>query len=146
VTLELAKDRRHGERRERGRAGRLEAVDRLQQAERGDLDEVVERLAAALVAARELARERQEALDERLASRGIAVAVVALQQALVLARPNRALALGAGISSATTVTRRMIDGLQTLSPFSLRWAPGSGALEVCSGLLGCSPTSVVGVR
>ena len=64
----------------------VEAVDRLQQAERGDLDEVVELLAAALVAPRELARERQEALDERLARRRVAVAVVALEQPPVLAR------------------------------------------------------------
>jgi hypothetical protein len=46
---------------------RVEALDRLQQPERGDLDQVVERLAGTLVAARELPRERQEALDERLA-------------------------------------------------------------------------------
>ena len=38
VTLELAEDRRHGERRERGLARGVEAVDRLQQPERGDLD------------------------------------------------------------------------------------------------------------
>ena len=69
VALELAEDRRHCERRERGVAARLEPVDRLQQAQRRDLDEVVERLAAALVAPRELPRERQEALDERLAGR-----------------------------------------------------------------------------
>ena len=55
---------------------RVEAVDRLQQAERRDLHEVVERLAAALVAAGELARERQEALDERVARGRIAALVV----------------------------------------------------------------------
>src|ERR671915_1675737 len=59
VALELAEDRRHRERGERRGAVRLEAVDGLEQAERGDLDEVVERLAAALVAAREVARQRQ---------------------------------------------------------------------------------------
>ena len=68
-----------------GRSG-LEAVDRLQQPERGDLDQVVERLAAALVAPGELARERQEALHERLAGGAVAVAVVALEQPAVLAR------------------------------------------------------------
>ena len=67
VALELAEDGRDGEARERGLAARVEAVDRLQQPERGDLDQVVERLAAALVAAGELARERQEALHELLA-------------------------------------------------------------------------------
>ena len=80
VALELAEDRRDGERGERGLARRVEAVDRLEQPERGDLDQVVERLAAALVAARELARERQEALDELLARRLVALVVVALEQ------------------------------------------------------------------
>ena len=73
VALELAEDRRHRERRERRLARRVEAVDRLQQAERRDLDEVVELLAAALVAPRELARQRQEALHELLARGRIAV-------------------------------------------------------------------------
>ena len=62
VALELAEDRRHGERRERRLARRVEAVDRLEQAERGDLDQVVELLPAALVAAGELPRQREEAL------------------------------------------------------------------------------------
>ena len=72
VALELAQDRRDGEAREGRLARRIEAVDRLQQPERGDLDQVVERLAAALVAAGELARERQKALDELLARELIA--------------------------------------------------------------------------
>ncbi len=48
-------------------APRVEAVDRLDEAERRDLDEVVERLVGALVAARELAGEREEPLGELLA-------------------------------------------------------------------------------
>ena len=91
VALELAEDRRDGERRERGLARGVEAVDRLQQAERGDLDQVVELLAAALVAARELARQRQEALDELLARGRIALAVVADEQPPVLLRTRGAL-------------------------------------------------------
>ena len=63
----------------------VEAVDRLHEPHRGDLHEVVERLVGALVAARELARERQEALDQLLARGGVAVLVVAQQQAAVLA-------------------------------------------------------------
>ena len=85
VALELAEDRRHGEGRERGLARRVEAVDRLEQAERGDLDEVVELLAAALVAPRELAGERQEALDQRLARGRVAVRGAALEQRAILA-------------------------------------------------------------
>ena len=65
----------------------VEAVDRLDQAEARDLEEVVEGLLGALVAARELARERQEALDEHLA-----VDRVALVQ---VAREERAILLGA---------------------------------------------------
>ena len=67
VALDLAEDRRDGVAGERDLALEVEAVDRLDEAQRGDLQEVVERLLRALVAARELARERQEALDERLA-------------------------------------------------------------------------------
>ena len=89
VALDLAEDRRHRERRERRLAGRVEAVDRLQQPERRDLDQVVELLAAALVAAGELARQRQEPRDERLARGGVALAVVAHQQPAVLVRARR---------------------------------------------------------
>ena len=53
--------------------------------------EVVELLAAALVAPRELARQRQEALHELLARGGIARAVVADQQPPVLLRTRGAL-------------------------------------------------------
>src|SRR5262249_38905956 len=88
VALELTEDRRDREARERGLAARVEAVDRLQQAERGDLLEVVELLAAPLVAARELARERQEPLHERGASGGVTL-VSALQQAPVSAGTRR---------------------------------------------------------
>ena len=70
VALDLAEDRRHRVARERDLALEVEAVDRLDQAERRDLEEVVEGLLGALVAARELARERQEALDEHLAVAG----------------------------------------------------------------------------
>ena len=90
VALELAEDRRDRERRERGLARRVEAVDRLEQPERGDLDQVVELLPAALVAAGELAREGQEARDELLARGGIALAVVADEQAPVLLGPRGA--------------------------------------------------------
>ncbi len=66
---------------------RIEAVDRLQEPERGDLDEIVEVLATALIAPGELAGERQEALDERLAGRLVA-GMRALQQQPIGARPR----------------------------------------------------------
>ena len=77
VALELAEDRRDGVAREGDVALGVEAVDRLDQAERRDLDEVLQRLLGALVATRELAGERQEALDQRLARRRIAVVLMA---------------------------------------------------------------------
>src|SRR3712207_8863860 len=46
---------------ERGAALRVEPVDRLDEPDARDLHEVIERLVAALVAPRELAREREEA-------------------------------------------------------------------------------------
>ena len=80
MALELAQNGRHGERRERSRAGRIEAVDRLQQAERGHLDEVVERFVAARVAARELPRKGQEPVHQRLLRRAIPIPLVAREQ------------------------------------------------------------------
>ena len=67
VALQLAQDRGHRVGREGRPAGGVEAVDRLHEPDAGDLHEVVEGLVGALVAARELARERQEALDQLLA-------------------------------------------------------------------------------
>ena len=135
VALELAEDRRHRERGERGRPLRLEAVDRLQQAERGDLDQVVERLAAALVAPRKLARQRQEALHERLARGGIAVAVVALEQPPVLTGAGRTIDRAGRICSARpTVLRLMIDRLHALPRSRCLVRRGVGRERAATGL------------
>ena len=75
VALELAEDGRDGEARERDGAARVEAVDRLDQAQRRDLDEVLQRLPGAGIAACELARERQESLYQRLVSAVITVSI-----------------------------------------------------------------------
>jgi hypothetical protein len=72
VALELAEDRRDRVAGERDLAGGIEAIDRLDEPERRDLHQVVERLVGALVAARQLARQRQEALGELLARRRVA--------------------------------------------------------------------------
>jgi hypothetical protein len=85
VALQLAEDGRHGVGREGRAAGRVEAVDRLHEADRGDLHEVVERLVGPLVAACQLARQGQEALDQLLARGGVSLLVVAEQQTSVLA-------------------------------------------------------------
>ena len=64
VPPDLADDRRHGVARELDAAVDVEPVDGLDQPERADLDEVLERLAATRVAVRERPHERHE-LDER---------------------------------------------------------------------------------
>src|SRR3712207_4794382 len=71
---------------ERGAALRVEPVDRLDEPDARDLHEIVERLVAALVAPRELAREREEAFDQLVARGDLTRTVVAPQQSLVLAR------------------------------------------------------------
>jgi hypothetical protein len=53
VALDLAEDGRRRVRREAHLAREVEALDRLHDPDAGDLDEVVERLAAAGVAARQ---------------------------------------------------------------------------------------------
>ena len=78
--LELAEDRRRRVARELGSAAGLEAVDRLDQPEAGDLHEVVERLVGVAVAEREVAGERDEALDQLVAGSDVAVAVVAHEE------------------------------------------------------------------
>jgi hypothetical protein len=73
VALQLADYRRHGEAREGVPARRVVAVDRLDEPHARDLEQVLERLAAALVAAGQLPRQRQVAPDQRLARTRIAV-------------------------------------------------------------------------
>ena len=141
VALDLAEDRGNRERRERRLARRVEAVDRLEQAERGDLDEVVERLPAALVAAGELARQRQEALDELLARRDVAVAVVADQQAPVLLRAQRPLgdAEYSGAAPAWRPCSKRLSMLSTPTFTQLVRLVRAGALgrgKASGGLLG----------
>ena len=83
--------------RERDVARELEAVDRLDQADRADLLDVLERLAAPRVAAGQRANQRQVALDQLLARRGVALVVVAAEQlAILVARRVPATRSGAG--------------------------------------------------
>src|SRR4029078_5124131 len=62
----------------------VEAVDRLDQPDRADLDEILELLAAVRVATREGAHEGHVLLDQLLACLQVAVLVVAAQQDLVV--------------------------------------------------------------
>ena len=80
VALHLAHHRRHRVGAERDAARRVVAVDRLHQADRRDLDEVLGRHPLRLVAARDRARQRQVALHEMLAQRRVATLAVSAEQ------------------------------------------------------------------
>ena len=73
VALELTENRRHRERGEGGPALGVEAVDRLDEAQAGDLEKVVERLSRAGVPSGELARQGQEAGYELVARAAVSV-------------------------------------------------------------------------
>ena len=76
VALQLADDRRSGERRELEAAFGLEALDRLDEAERCDLDEVVERDAPVGEPPGEMLGETQVGLDQLVANGPLAGAAV----------------------------------------------------------------------
>jgi hypothetical protein len=88
VALDLAE---HGRRRVRGEAhvaADVEAVDRLHDPHARDLHEVVERLAAARVAAGQRAGERQHLLGELVASPHVPVLMDASQELLLPLSPD----------------------------------------------------------
>ena len=89
VAPKLAEDRRRRVGDERPAALQVEAVERLDQAEAGDLDQVLELLAGAAVAQRQGARQRQEARDQLLLQRRIPRLGVALKQVGLAVRINR---------------------------------------------------------
>ena len=139
MALELAEDRRHGEDENavvRSGSKRSIAFSRPSEA---TWIEVVERLAAALVAPRELAGEREEAFDERLARRDVTVAVVALEQPPILAGTGR------------TVIRRICSACASLPMFRRLHAfpdresskrRGQGRGNAAAGVLGPQPGPV----
>jgi hypothetical protein len=69
VAPQLAQDGRHREARERSSATGVPPVRRLHESDRGDLDEILERLRAMAIADRKCACERKVALDQRFAGR-----------------------------------------------------------------------------
>ena len=83
MPLDLADDVRRRVGGQLDTALEVEAVDRLDQADRTDLDQVVELLAAVRVAPRERPHERHVPLDQLLARGQVAVVVVGAQQLLV---------------------------------------------------------------
>src|SRR4051794_31829113 len=86
VALDLPEDRGRGERREGAATVGVEALDRLDEGQRRHLSDVVG-LAAAGIAAREMHGERQEARDQRIPHRSLAVAAVAAEQLVLLTAP-----------------------------------------------------------
>ena len=61
----------------------IESLDRVQEADRGDLHEVIHGLAAVHVADRQLPRERHEAFNQFVASGEVALAVVHVEKLFV---------------------------------------------------------------
>src|SRR5262249_22326471 len=91
VAPKLAEDSRRRESRERHAALGIEALDRLQQADRRDLQQVVVGDAAVPVTAGEMVRDAEVALDQLVAECAVTRAAV-----LVEVRVDRPDGLGAG--------------------------------------------------
>ena len=141
VPLDLADDRRHRVGRELDAALGVEALDREQQADRADLDEVLERLPAARVARGEAAHERQVALDDAVAGARVAGAV-GLQQvvqivAFAFRQPSRSSALMSRAAdtwrSTRVPSRRPSSETSSTSRVSTRETPGSASGEPAKG-------------
>ena len=90
VALELSEDGGDGKARERESAPGVEALDRLEEAERGDLLEIVG-VGAAVIAASEVVGEGKKAGDECVACRRIMIAAIAREEpgGIVLRGPLR---------------------------------------------------------
>src|SRR5579864_1651873 len=108
VTLDLADDVRRRIRRQLDASLEIEPVDRLDQPDRADLDEILELLAAVRVAARERPHERHVLLDQLLARMQVALFVVLAQEDLVVdARhhPTRAFVMATHTRPSRSSTR-----------------------------------------
>src|SRR4029453_6891432 len=104
----------------------VEAVDRLDQPDRADLDEILELLAAVRVAPRERAHERHVLLDQLLPRLEVAVLVVAAQQGLVVDPRHAAAAIRLLSSTQAPPSRSSISWLsQTVSRTRCRSSPPS---------------------
>jgi hypothetical protein len=88
VSLDLAVDRRDRERRKINTAVELEPVDRVDQPDRADLDEILELLAPADVAPSQLPYEREVLSDQAVARRRVSALVVRAEE------PSRCVATG----------------------------------------------------
>src|SRR3954468_6283078 len=86
VPFDLADDVRRRVRRQLDAAVEIEAVDRLDQPDRADLNEILELLAAVRVPPRERAYERHVLLDQLLARGDVALLVIAPEELAVVTR------------------------------------------------------------
>ena len=84
MPLDLADDVRRGVRRELDTAVEIEPVDRLDQPDRADLNEILELLASVRISSGERTNERHVLLDQLLARLEVARLVVAPKQDLVV--------------------------------------------------------------
>src|SRR5829696_5578714 len=99
MALQFSRDRRYGERRERGTACGVEPVDGLQQAHGRDLNEVVQRLVAPVVTSRQLRGEWEKPLHQRVAGRPIVTLAIAREQSPLVERARQPVVAG-GVAGA----------------------------------------------
>src|SRR5690349_11172165 len=83
VALELTEDRGRREARELVATAGLEAFDRAEQPQRGNLDQIVDRFVGVAVAERQLTGEGKEALRQSLTGLEVAFMVVGGEELLI---------------------------------------------------------------
>jgi hypothetical protein len=116
VAAQLTHDGRRGIRGELDLTARIEAIERLEEADPGDLEKVVEWLAPLGVASGQGSHEPAVALDELLACSVVAVALPALDQTSLSGRVHACGGVGfAGIGKGGSLSNR----------------PGTGAPRAC---------------
>src|SRR2546430_5343335 len=111
VALDLTEDRRHRVRGQLDAAVRVEAVDRVDEADRADLDEVVEHLAAADVAKGERPDERHQILDQLIPRSLVALRLVRVEK-------TPALPLGGDSHDVPAAALSLVEESSSHSPSS----------------------------
>ena len=122
VPLDLAEDRRGGVGRELQPALGVEAVDRLDQADRADLDQIGQRLVAPGEAPGQVLDQRQVQLDQPVADRVRRAAGASGAEFVQLARAGRV-----GLGSVPRPPARTGAG-SVAAPRRLHWAAGLASL------------------
>src|SRR5262249_44505807 len=94
VPSHLTEDRGYCERREGVTALRVEPIECLEQSERGDLQQILERLRGVAIAPRQATRKGHEPLQQRLSCGAIATPLPARKQLMWLVRAAEAVKPG----------------------------------------------------